>query len=138
MVDADPTSIGDYFDLSKAKKRLEIDQKSIKYDETLTDIGEESNRDLEDLLYTISGTINSGVALTGTEKESADNFVLYRVCYLFKVRQNAPMDIVKIWKDLMTEKKDTLIKKLKAQPETNTQSDFVVVTSDYQSDIISN
>jgi hypothetical protein len=137
MVEGLPTSVGDYYDQSLVKKKLSMAQSVIKYDEQLDDCGNEANRDVEDLLTKYSATIRDGSALTGALFESAQNYAVYRTCYLFKVQQSATKEVIDSWKAIMKEKETRLIEKLATDPETNTQNEFVVVVSEYKSDVIS-
>ena len=123
---------GDYGDNGTIKDLLDVDQANTKYDDDINFSKEAGNRFVDDLLYIHAATL----PLTGDQKESAGNVCNFHACVIFKTRQNATKDIIQSWKDLRDEAKEALIAKLKAQPDTNTQSQAVAYASSYRTEPI--
>ena len=121
-------AVGDYGVVDKIKKLCDIDQATTKYDSDIEDAKDSGNRYLGDILFKYASTL----PLTDDQKTSAHWVVNYHGVLIYKMSRSAPAEVLKGWKDLRNESKEALIEKLKAQPETNTQSAVVAVASTYK------
>jgi len=121
---------GSYYVLVDTKLLLDIPTATTKYDTRLDELGEIANREVDDIMFLYAVTL----PLTDDQAASAAKVANNYTAYQFKKTQNAPVDLVKLWKTDYEEARDNLIAKLKAQPSTNTQSQSFVYSQDYRSE----
>jgi len=123
---------GTYAVLADIKSKLDIGAAVTKFDTRLNELITDANRDVDDICFLHAVTL----PLTGDQAESAADMANKHVCYNFKIEQNAPPEIVKMWKDEYLDAKNKLIAKLDAQPETNTQSQSTAYSQTYRSRLL--
>ena len=121
---------GTYYVLADAKLLLDIPTATTKYDTRLDELGEIANREVDDILYRHAATL----PLTDDQATSAAKVANYYTAYNFKLTQNAPADLIKLWKAEYQDALKALSDKLDAQPSTNTQSLSVSYSKDFRSE----
>lgn len=129
---ADPAYYNNATDLSTVKLNLNLTTIS-KYDTNITQWGLEGNREIDDLLFEHSAVL----PLTDDQYTSAKYAVFEYIAIEFYTFTKDFDSVAQATKEY-EKAKEALISKLDAQPEINTQSQSVAVSTSYRSYEISN